>query len=72
MFVGANVWTNVEGVILNKHILKKLKRKLLLYLHLHGRETGTLTEQQQQTLPVRGQLDGEENKTEDGREKNNE
>ena len=50
---GANAWGKVEGVMLDRNILKKLKRKVLracvtqacLNLYL---ETVALTEQQQQ------------------------
>ena len=50
---GANAWGKVEGVMLDRNILKKLKRKVLracvtqacLNLYL---ETVPLTEQQQQ------------------------
>ena len=50
---GANAWGKVEGIMLDRNILKKLKRKVLracvtqacLNLYL---ETVALTEQQQQ------------------------
>ena len=50
---GANAWGKVEGVMLDRNILKKMKRKVLracvtqacLNLYL---ETVALTEQQQQ------------------------
>ena len=52
---GANAWGKVEGVMLDRNILKKLKRKVLrdcvtqacLNLYL---ETVALTEQQQQLI----------------------
>ena len=49
---GANVWRKVEGVILDRQISKKLKRKVLRTrvtpACLYGLETVVLTEQQQQ------------------------
>ena len=53
---GANVWRKVEGVMLDRKILKKLKGKILSTCVtpacLYVLETVALTEQQQQKLHV--------------------
>ena len=50
----ANAWRNVEGVMLDRNVLRKLKGKVLSArvtpTCLYGLETVALTEQQQQQM----------------------